>query len=79
MFHAEKQKDKHETNFCFSQFGERAGKKHCFPQARRLRCFHAFAINVRATCNTNHEEKTNINFCILIFCLSEAKIFFSKS
>ena len=61
MFHAEKQKDKHATNRRFSQFCERPTKTF-IPQTRHLKCFHAFVINVLATCNTNHQEKTQCKF-----------------
>jgi hypothetical protein len=45
----------------FSQFCERARKKHHFPQTRRVKCFNASVINVLAMRNTNHQEKSYLN------------------
>jgi len=56
----------------------KAPEKHSFAHTRRLKCFHAFVIDMLGTCNTNYQEKSYVNSCILVFCLSEAKKIFSK-
>jgi hypothetical protein len=64
-------------------------EEHSFPQTRHLQSCHVFLINVLATGPTkvfhrywstqiifgliHHQENIYVNFCILVFGLSEAK------